>query len=141
MANSKTTTLVLRFAAILALAIFATAALACSSTPAAANPGSGSGSGSQEGSSSTTAPQTGESVDFANLKGDITIDGSSTAYPISEAVAEEFGLLTNGNARVTVGVSGSGGGFKKFCNGESRHLQCLPPHQAERSPSLLGRRY
>ena len=119
MANSNTTTLVFRFTAVLALTIFATAALACSSTPAADNPGSGSGSSSQEGSSSTTAPATGASVDFANLKGDITMDGSSTVYPISEAVAEEFGLLTDGDARITVGLSGSGGGFKKFCNGES----------------------
>ena len=98
--------------------------MACSSTPEAANPGSGSGSSSQDGSSSnaapeTEAPQTGASIDFANLKGDITIDGSSTVYPVSEAVAEEFGLLTGGNVRVTVGLSGSGGGFKKFCNGES----------------------
>ena len=124
MANSKTTRLILRFAAVLALTIFATAALACGSTPEAANPGSGSESSSQEGSSSnaapeTEAPQTGASIDFANLKGDITIDGSSTVYPVSEAVAEEFGLLTGGNVRVTVGLSGSGGGFKKFCNGES----------------------
>ena len=124
MANSKTKRLILRFAAVLALTIFATAALACGSTPEAANPGSGSGSSSQEGSSfnavpETEAPQTGASLNFANLKGDITIDGSSTVYPISEAVAEEFGLLTGGNVRITVGLSGSGGGFKKFCNGES----------------------
>ena len=124
MANSKTTRLILRLAAVLALTIFATAALACGSTPEAANPGSGSESSSQNGSSSnaapeTEAPQTGASIDFANLKGDITIDGSSTVYPVSEAVAEEFGLLTGGNVRVTVGLSGSGGGFKKFCNGES----------------------
>ena len=124
MANSKTTRLILRFAAVLALTSFATAALACGSTPEAANPGSGSGSSSQEGSSfnavpETEAPQTGASLNFANLKGDITIDGSSTVYPISEAVAEEFGLLTGGNVRITVGLSGSGGGFKKFCNGES----------------------
>ncbi len=48
----------------------------------------------------------------------ISIDGSSTVYPITEAVAEEFGALHR-SARVTVGVSGSGGGFKKFCRGET----------------------
>jgi phosphate transport system substrate-binding protein len=48
----------------------------------------------------------------------ITLDGSSTVYPISEAVAEEFQLARQGKARVTVGVSGTGGGFKKFCRGE-----------------------
>ena len=46
----------------------------------------------------------------------IKIDGSSTVYPISEAVAEEFQNETN--TRVTVGISGTGGGFKKFCRGE-----------------------
>jgi phosphate transport system substrate-binding protein len=53
------------------------------------------------------------------LAGAIAIDGSSTVYPISEAVAEEFGLETGGDVRVTVGVSGTGGGFKRFCTGET----------------------
>ena len=53
------------------------------------------------------------------LSGDLEIDGSSTAYPITEAMAEEFGVLTGGNVRVVVGVSGTGGGFKKFCAGET----------------------
>ena len=53
------------------------------------------------------------------LSGDIAIDGSSTVYPITEAVAEEFGILTGGNVKVTVGISGTGGGFKKFCNSET----------------------
>jgi len=47
----------------------------------------------------------------------IQIDGSSTVYPIAEAVAEEFQIATR--VRVTVGVSGTGGGFKKFCRGET----------------------
>jgi phosphate transport system substrate-binding protein len=47
----------------------------------------------------------------------IAIDGSSTVFPISEAVAEEF--RAQSPARVTIGVSGTGGGFKKFCNGET----------------------
>jgi phosphate transport system substrate-binding protein len=47
----------------------------------------------------------------------IKIDGSSTVFPISQAVAEEFQKERGG--RVTVGVSGSGGGFKKFCRGET----------------------
>jgi phosphate transport system substrate-binding protein len=47
----------------------------------------------------------------------IAIDGSSTVFPITEAVAEEF-QLSNPGARVTVGVSGTGGGFAKFCRGE-----------------------
>jgi phosphate transport system substrate-binding protein len=47
----------------------------------------------------------------------IAIDGSSTVFPITEAVAEEFGAKSP--ARVTIGVSGTGGGFKKFCGGET----------------------
>jgi phosphate transport system substrate-binding protein len=47
----------------------------------------------------------------------ITVDGSSTVFPIAEAVAEEFGKRYG--VRVTIGVSGSGGGFKKFCKQET----------------------
>jgi len=49
----------------------------------------------------------------------IKIDGSSTVYPITEAVAEEFQKAKKGKVRVTVGISGTGGGFKKFCRGET----------------------
>ena len=49
----------------------------------------------------------------------IQLDGSSTVYPITEAVAEEFQKAKRGAVRVTVGVSGTGGGFKKFCRGET----------------------
>jgi len=47
----------------------------------------------------------------------VKVDGSSTVYPITEAVAEEFQIATR--IKVTVGVSGTGGGFKKFCRGET----------------------
>lgn len=49
----------------------------------------------------------------------IQIDGSSTVYPVTEAVAEEYQIANQGKVRVTVGVSGTGGGFKKFCRGET----------------------
>ena len=49
----------------------------------------------------------------------IKVDGSSTVYPITEAVAEEFQKAEKGKTNVTVGISGTGGGFKKFCNGET----------------------
>jgi phosphate transport system substrate-binding protein len=52
---------------------------------------------------------------FAQL---VKIDGSSTVYPITEAVAEEFQKAKKNAVRVTVGISGTGGGFKKFCRGE-----------------------
>jgi len=47
----------------------------------------------------------------------VTLDGSSTVFPLSEAVAEEFQKANQGT-RVTVGISGTGGGFQKFCRGE-----------------------
>lgn len=49
----------------------------------------------------------------------VKIDGSSTVYPITEAVAEEFQAAKKGAVKVTVGISGTGGGFKKFCRGET----------------------
>ena len=48
----------------------------------------------------------------------VSVDGSSTVYPITEAVAEEF-QKDNPDIKVTVGISGTGGGFKKFCRGET----------------------
>ena len=60
----------------------------------------------------TLAPASAE-----RLRGTVSIDGSSTVFPISEAVAEEF-LAVQPRVRVTVGVSGTGGGFKKFLAGE-----------------------
>ncbi len=49
----------------------------------------------------------------------VKIDGSSTVFPITEAVAEEFQIEKKGKIMVTVGISGTGGGFKKFCRGET----------------------
>ena len=48
----------------------------------------------------------------------VTVDGSSTVYPITEAVAEDFQKEKKNKVQVTVGISGTGGGFKKFCRGE-----------------------
>ena len=48
----------------------------------------------------------------------VKVDGSSTVYPITEAVAEDFQKAKKNAIRVTVGISGTGGGFKKFCRGE-----------------------
>ena len=57
-------------------------------------------------------------ADLRKLTGQIKVDGSSTVYPITEAVAEDFqGKATK--TRTTVGVSGTGGGFKRFCAGET----------------------
>jgi len=67
----------------------------------------------------------------AQADGDIKIDGSSTVFPISEAYAEEFQIQKRGKVHVTVGVSGSGGGFKKFCRGETDISNASRPITAE----------
>ena len=59
-----------------------------------------------------------DDADTDGLSGAVQVDGSSTVYPISEAVAEEF-IRANPRVRVTVGVSGTGGGFNKFLRGET----------------------
>jgi phosphate transport system substrate-binding protein len=56
--------------------------------------------------------------DAEQLSGNISIDGSSTVFPITEAVAEEFRAIQP-NVKVTIGVSGTGGGFQKFSRGET----------------------
>jgi phosphate transport system substrate-binding protein len=57
-------------------------------------------------------------VSPAVLAQSVKVDGSSTVFPVTEAVAEEF-QKANKNLKVTVGISGTGGGFKKFCRGET----------------------
>lgn len=54
-----------------------------------------------------------------DLRGEINIDGSSTVFPISQALAEEFNALAP-DVRITVGTSGTGGGFEKFCAGDTQ---------------------
>ncbi len=49
----------------------------------------------------------------------VKIDGSSTVFPITEGVAEDFQKSKKNAVKVTVGISGTGGGFKKFCRGET----------------------
>ncbi len=62
---------------------------------------------------------------------EVKIDGSSTVYPVTEAVAEEFQKAKKGAVRVTVGISGTGGGFKKFCRGETDISNASRPILAE----------
>jgi phosphate transport system substrate-binding protein len=81
--------------------------------------------GSDDSTSTATATATGGAagtateagLDYAALSGTISVDGSSTVFPISEAVAEEFSKVAKG-VRANVAFSGTGGGFEKFCRGE-----------------------
>lgn len=61
----------------------------------------------------------------------IQVDGSSTVFPLSEAAAEAFTNTTTGAPRVTVGESGTGGGFRKFCAGETQVQGASRPILAE----------
>jgi phosphate transport system substrate-binding protein len=72
--------------------------------------GCGGGSSPAEGEKGAGAPSARSAV--------IQIDGSSTVFPVTEAVAEEF-QKANAGTRVTVGISGTGGGFQKFCRDET----------------------
>ena len=67
------------------------------------------------GGGGTPAQQEGEAAPEAL----ITLDGSSTVFPIAEAVAEEYGKANPDVRTPTVGISGTGGGFQKFCRGET----------------------
>lgn len=78
----------------------------------------------------TTAAAGGDATAGDDLTGNVLVDGSSTVFPISEAMAEEF-QAANPNVRVTVGVSGTGGGFQKFCAGETDISNASRPITAE----------
>jgi phosphate transport system substrate-binding protein len=77
----------------------------------------GATSTTQEQPNGTTQATT-EAPAASKLSGTIKVDGSSTVFPITEAAAEEF-QAANPGVQVTVGVSGTGGGFKKFVAGET----------------------
>ena len=66
----------------------------------------------------------------ADLSGTVTIDGSSTVYPITEAVAEEF-QAANGGVQVSAAFSGTGGGFKLFCVGDTDINDASRPIKAD----------
>jgi phosphate transport system substrate-binding protein len=70
------------------------------------------------GDSGSTGDDGGSDTGGASVSGTIRIDGSSTVGPLSEAAAEAF-QRENPEVRVTVGTSGTGGGFEKFCAGET----------------------
>jgi phosphate transport system substrate-binding protein len=101
----------LAFASVIAIA-------ACSNSGATASP---AGSTGTEPSSATS---------MAPLGGSVKIDGSSTVYPITEAVAEEF-QAANSGVRVSAAFSGTGGGFKLFCTGDTDINDASRPIKAD----------
>ena len=83
---------------------------------AACGGGTTSGGASGENTDNGSAQQNEGSTTTA-LSGTIEIDGSSTLHPLTEAIAEEFGAR-NPDVRIPIGTGGTGGGFKRFNNGE-----------------------
>ena len=113
-----TTTRPSRLAALALTATFAFAACGGGATPSPEPTGAAPTDGA------TTEPS------MAPLSGTVTIDGSSTVYPITELVAEEFQLANTG-VQVPVTFSGTGGGFKKFCTGETDINDASRPIKAD----------
>jgi phosphate transport system substrate-binding protein len=72
----------------------------------------------RKGFSLSVAVMFGAAVAHAAVEGKVAVDGSSTVYPITEAVGEEF-QKANPKTKVTIGIAGTGGGFKRFCSGET----------------------
>jgi phosphate transport system substrate-binding protein len=97
------------------LALPATLALALGVAACGDDGGTGSGGGGEGGS---------------DLSGTVKVDGSSTVAPLSEAAAEGF-QAENSGVRVTVGTSGTGGGFEKFCAGETDISDASRPIEPE----------
>jgi phosphate transport system substrate-binding protein len=81
-----------------------------------------------DGGAATTAPA--NAGELRDLRGEIIIDGSSTVFPVTAAASEEFNKYAP-NVRIPVGVSGTGGGFKKFCAGETAIQDASRPITAE----------
>jgi phosphate transport system substrate-binding protein len=82
------------------------------------------------GGDDETSNGSGAGATIQKLGGDVRIDGSSTVYPLTEAAAELF-MEEQPYVRVTVGQSGTGGGFEKFCNGKTNISDASRPIKDE----------
>ena len=89
------------------------------------------------GTDSTAAPASTAAAADPNLSGTISADGSSTVGPLTTAAAEAFGAANSG-VQVTVGISGTGGGFEKFCNGETDMSDASRPIKDEEKAACDG---
>ena len=105
-------------------------ALAAAFAVGACSSGSGTSAAPSAASSEPSTSVAPASSAPAALSGTVTIDGSSTVYPITEAVAEEF-QTANSGVQVPTAFSGTGGGFKKFCTGETDINDASRPIKAD----------
>jgi phosphate transport system substrate-binding protein len=105
-------------AAILVLALAALTVAACGGDDDGGSTTTGTPAAGSASPASATPPADGNGIDYGSLSGEINVDGSSTVYPITAAMAEEFDSVAS-DVFVNVAFSGTGGGFEKFCNGET----------------------
>ena len=89
-----------------------------------------------DGTTTPAATTTAGGIDYGSLGGEIRVDGSSTVFPISEAVAEEFSKVAD--TRVNVAFSGTGGGFEKFCRGEIEISDASRPIKQEETDTCAS---
>ena len=113
-----------RLGALILVGAFAFAA--CSNSGASTAPSSAASTGASTAPSEAAS----EAPSAAPVEGTVVVDGSSTVYPVTEAVAEEFAAAQPG-VNVTVAQSGTGGGFTKFCAGETDMNDASRPIKAD----------
>lgn len=113
---------------LLVLVISSLMLAACSGSNATPAPSQPESNQSEPTQPSEVEPASSSAL--ASLEGDVIADGSSTVFPITTAVAEEFAVVAP-NVRVSVGLSGTGGGFKKFCIGETDISDASRPIKGE----------
>ncbi len=123
----------LNFKKVWMVPTFATLAVVASACGGGGEESSGSGSEESSGSGSGSEESSGE--EGSGGSGDIAIDGSSTVFPIMEAVSEEF-QQEHGDIEAPVGVSGSGGGFERFIAGETDLSNASRPIEQEEEDAL-----
>jgi phosphate binding protein len=92
---------------------------------------------SDRGGPAADLPAPANRSQLSQLRGDIVVDGSSTVYPVTAAAAEEFMRYAN-RVRISVGISGTGGGFKRFCAGETDIQDASRPISPEEVAACRG---
>jgi phosphate transport system substrate-binding protein len=121
-------------ASLLAIATFAAAFVACGDDD---DDNGGNTTPTPTAAGATTPASSDGEIDYGKLRGEINIDGSSTVYPITFAMAEEFNAVAP-NVLVNVAFSGTGGGFEKFCNGEIEISDASRPIKDNDDPASPG---
>lgn len=100
--------------------------------------GCGNGGGTADQGSTTTTTTGGTATTASNVSGPVVLDGSSTVYPIAQAMAEDF-KNQNSGVQMTVNSSGTGSGFQKFIRGESDICTASRPVEAKEDADLKAK--